>query len=64
MDDEVPSLVSQDLDDLAPELAPIDITVEHKSKVPITVITGFLGSGKVGKPEGIASQAVSKVNSS
>ena len=47
MDDEIPMLVSQEDSDLVPELAPLTLTRQNLSRVPITLITGFLGSGKV-----------------
>lgn len=49
MEDEVPDLVTQEGGDLAPELTPVEVITESTPRVPVTIITGFLGSGKVRK---------------
>lgn len=47
MDEGIPELVTSEVADLAPELAPMAIEEPNKARVPVTLITGFLGSGKV-----------------
>lgn len=47
MDDDIPELVTQDASDIAPTLASVDIITDSTPRVPVTIITGFLGSGKV-----------------
>lgn len=47
MDDEVPELVTQDASDIVADVASVDIITDSTPRVPVTIITGFLGSGKV-----------------
>lgn len=47
MEENVPDLVSSEVADLVPELASVVTEETNKARVPVTLITGFLGSGKV-----------------
>ena len=47
MDEEVPTLLSSELDDSAPRLIAESEKSQNAPRVPVTLITGFLGSGKV-----------------
>lgn len=51
MDEDIPTLVDQDSDELVASMAPLTLgdnkEPEKLPRVPVTVITGFLGSGKV-----------------
>lgn len=47
MEDEVPMLVSQEGEQVEEEKLLARLERKQKKKVPITLITGFLGSGKV-----------------
>ena len=47
MEDEVPMLVSEEGESVEEEKVLVGLERKQKKKVPITLITGFLGSGKV-----------------
>lgn len=47
MEENVPDLVASEVADLVPELASVATEEANKARVPVTLITGFLGSGKV-----------------
>jgi len=47
MDENVLTLVSEEVPELVPELSPVVPEEPKNERVPVTLITGFLGSGKV-----------------
>lgn len=47
MEDDAPALVSQDASDLIAEVESVGVAANAAPRVPVTLITGFLGSGKV-----------------